>query len=64
MEWWGTSGACPQVADLAALLLEKDHTLTPNQVYDKIRRSCRDIGLASDCQGFGIIGCKAALTLI
>ena len=24
LEWWGTSGACPQVAGLAALLLSQD----------------------------------------
>jgi serine protease AprX len=29
MEWWGTSGACPQIAGLAALLLGMDSSLTP-----------------------------------
>jgi subtilisin family serine protease len=61
MEWWGTSGACPQVAGLAALILGLDPTLTPAQVGDVIRATCRDIRLPKACAGAGLIDCEAAV---
>jgi len=61
MEWWGTSGACPQVAGLCALILAKDPTLTPHQVYDRVRSSCRTLPLAKTCAGAGIIDCAGAV---
>ena len=61
MEWWGTSGACPQVAGLAALLLGLDPTLTPAQVGDIIRGTCKDIALPKACAGAGLIDCEAAV---
>jgi subtilisin family serine protease len=61
MEWWGTSGACPQVAGLAALILGLDPTLTPSQVGDIIRKTCRDIDLGATCAGAGLIDCEAAV---
>jgi serine protease AprX len=61
MEWWGTSGACPQVAGLAALILGLDPTLTPAQVGDVIRATCRDIQLPKACAGAGLIDCEAAV---
>lgn len=39
----GTSAACPQVAGIAALMLEKNPTLTPAQVKDKLMQSGRDV---------------------
>jgi subtilisin family serine protease len=64
MEWWGTSGACPQVAGLAALILSKNPSLTPAQVADIIRATCRDIGLPPACGGAGIIDCAAAMARV
>jgi subtilisin family serine protease len=61
MEWWGTSGACPQVAGLAALLLSVDPRLSPAQVGDIIRATCRDIKLPHACAGAGLIDCEAAV---
>ncbi len=61
MEWWGTSGACPQVAGLAALLLSANPRLTPAQVGDVIRVTCRDIKLPQPCAGAGLIDCEAAV---
>jgi len=61
MEWWGTSGACPQVAGLAALILGLDPTLTPTQVGNVIRASCRKIHLPNTCAGAGLIDCEAAV---
>lgn len=39
MEWWGTSGACPQVAGLAALMLATKPGLTPAQIMQAVRAS-------------------------
>lgn len=61
MEWWGTSGAAPQVAGLAALILELKPSLSATEVYDVIRNSCVDIGLGATCAGRGRIDCAAAL---
>lgn len=64
MPWWGTSGACPQVAGLAALLLSLNPGLSPLQVGDIIRSSCRPIGGSATCVGHGIIDCAAAVSLV
>ena len=64
MEWWGTSGACPQVAGLSALILSLDPTLTPAQVADVIRDTCRDINLPATCAGAGLIDCEAAIAKV
>jgi subtilisin family serine protease len=61
MDWWGTSGACPQVAGLAALILARDPTLRPRQVADIILDSCREIAGGRSCVGAGIIDCEAAM---
>ena len=39
----GTSAACPQIAGICALMLEKDPTLTPAEVKDKLIKSARDV---------------------
>jgi serine protease AprX len=64
MEWWGTSGACPQVAGLAALLLSIDPRLKPAQVGDLIRQTCQDIQLPRTCAGAGLIDCEAAVAKV
>ena len=62
MEWWGTSGACPQVAGLAALILSQDPTLTPDQVRMKIRSKARNlVGKPTNCVGSGMIDCGATV---
>lgn len=58
---WGTSGACPQVAGLAALLLSKRSALS-GEVRDAIRGSAAPLGHARNCEGDGIIDCNAAVT--
>lgn len=57
---WGTSGACPQVAGLAALLLGK-HAAGPEEVRDAIRATAVPLGHEFACEGHGIIDCQAAL---
>lgn len=64
MAWWGTSGACPQVAGLAALLLSLDSTLSPRQVGDVIRGTCRALPAPATCVGHGIIDCAAAVAAV
>lgn len=58
---WGTSGACPQVAGLAALMLSLDPALTSSSLFDYIRQTARNLGFAPECQGAGLIDCAAAV---
>ncbi len=59
---WGTSGACPQVAGLAALILSIEPKLRPADVRELIRSTARSIGTASSsCQGRGVIDCEVAV---
>ncbi len=62
MEWWGTSGACPQVAGLAALLLSKRPSLKPADVASIMKASARRLpGRPAACVGAGVIDCLEAL---
>jgi serine protease AprX len=61
---WGTSGACPQVAGLAALLKSHRPSLAPGEIFDIIRKSTVDLGMAEECQGTGIINCKNAAQIL
>lgn len=59
---WGTSGACPQAAGLAALILSLEPILRPSEVRDIIRNTGKSIGgWGSTCQGQGMLDCEAAL---
>lgn len=61
---WGTSGACPQVAGLGALLLARTKSLSGEQVRDAIRATCGSLGHGVDCQGAGLIDCRAAVEAV
>ena len=61
MDWWGTSGACPQVAGLAALMLSVNVALSPARVGDIIRATCHKLGAPEACVGSGLIDCSAAV---
>lgn len=61
VEWWGTSGACAQVAGLAALLLSVRPDLTPDQVRLMIRGTAKKLDAPRNCVGAGLIDCAAAL---
>ena len=58
---WGTSGACPQAAGLGALLLEHRPGLAPAALFDVIRSTAVRAGHGPDCEGAGMIDCRAAL---
>jgi serine protease AprX len=59
---WGTSGAAPQAAGLAALLFSRRASLTSAQVFDHIRESAVPTSPGRRaCEGRGIINCRAAL---
>ncbi|WP_232631246.1 S8 family peptidase [Methylobacterium sp. Leaf118] len=61
MDWWGTSGACPQVAGLAALLFSVAPRLSPQAVADIILKTCVRLPDSRTCVGHGMIDCEAAL---
>lgn len=61
MEWWGSSGACPQAAGLGALLLSIAPNLPPAAVADLIRGSCAPLPDGKNCVGHGVIDCAAAI---
>lgn len=61
---WGTSGACPQVSGLAALIRTKRPAVTRTQLQDAIRNSAVAFGAGPDCGGTGIIDCVAALSAV
>lgn len=61
---WGTSGACPQVAGLAALLVSRRPGLNHSQVFAAITGTARDLGHGVHCQGAGIIDCGRAIASI
>ena len=64
-EWWGTSGACPQVAGLAALMLAKKPGLTPAQILQAVRDGARTLtGKPANCVGAGLIDCEKALKML
>ncbi len=62
-DWWGTSGAAAQVAGLAALLLAKNPTLTPQQIQHIIKNSCTPLPYNTVCVGSGLIDCLTAVKL-
>ncbi|MFN6979392.1 MAG: S8 family serine peptidase, partial [Gemmobacter sp.] len=47
----GTSAACPQIAGIVALMLEKNPGLTPAQVKDRLKRSARDVKKGTTAHG-------------
>lgn len=47
----GTSAACPQVAGVCALLLEKDPSATPAKVRQKLMESARDVTKGKTAMG-------------
>lgn len=58
---WGTSGACPQVAGLAALLLSQNPNLSRERLFEIIRASATPLAHNATCSGTGLINCKQAI---
>jgi hypothetical protein len=59
----GTSFACPITAGLCGLIWSRNPTLTPAQVEQIIRSTCKDLGTAGldDIYGYGRIDVNAAI---
>jgi subtilisin family serine protease len=53
--WNGTSMATPIVSGVAALILERDPTMTYLDLFDAVRSNCQDLGLDSERQGQGLV---------
>lgn len=58
---WGTSGAAPQVAGLAALLWSRKPAATATDLRDMILETAEKLGNAPACEGAGMINCSRAL---
>jgi subtilisin family serine protease len=58
---WGTSGAAPQAAGLAALIASYKPNLSPKQILDCIRNTCDAHPSAPTCSGHGVLNCDRAL---
>jgi serine protease AprX len=60
---WGTSGACPQVAGVAALMLGGS-AASPAEVCDAIRSTAVPLGHDFDCEGRGLIHAARAVAAL
>ncbi len=47
----GTSAACPQIAGVVALMLEKDSTLTPQNIKDILKKTATDVKVGNSAMG-------------
>ncbi len=61
MRWWGTSGACPQVAGAAAMMLSVAPGMRPARVGQVIRDTCSSLPQGRTCVGHGLLDCEAAV---
>ncbi|MCA1813202.1 MAG: S8 family serine peptidase, partial [Halobacteriales archaeon] len=59
----GTSQAAPQVAGLAAVMLQANPRLTPGQVHNLLRSTAIDLGAPGpdDATGFGLVDARDAV---
>lgn len=64
LPWWGTSGAAPQVAGLAALVLSLNPTMKPHQVAELILNACKSLPGHEYCIGKGLIDCQQAVAAL
>jgi subtilisin family serine protease len=62
LDWWGTSGACPQVAGAAALVLSVNPTMLPEDVTQVLRDTADPLPAPDTCVGSGLLNCAAAVT--
>jgi hypothetical protein len=64
--FFGTSGATPHAAAVAALMQQANSTLTPTQIYSALQTTALSMGNPSpdDLSGYGFIQADAALALL
>ncbi|HUU28171.1 MAG TPA: S8 family serine peptidase, partial [archaeon] len=65
-EFGGTSGAAPLTAGVAALLKQYDPELTPDEIYNVLRKSAKDLGKPGpdNDYGWGLVNAEAALSMV
>lgn len=61
---WGTSGACPQVAGLAALLLGEKPDLSNGDLSKAILSGANSLPHNPTCSGAGLINCVRSIDMI
>lgn len=61
---WGTSGACPQVAGLAALLLGENRDLSQVELSKAILSGASPLPHNTTCCGAGLINCVRSIDMI
>ncbi len=66
LDFNGTSAACPQVAGVAALMLQANSNLTEVQVRTILQQTARDLGATGfdNDTGYGLVDAQAAVTRI
>ncbi|MFW9954885.1 MAG: S8 family serine peptidase [Candidatus Thorarchaeota archaeon] len=62
--WSGTSASCPQIAGLAAILLDKYPALTPIEVKAFIMAGATDLGIDAMEQGYGLANATKSSELV
>lgn len=61
IDGWGTSGAAPQAAGVAALIASRAPSLSRLGIYDIIRATCQPIAGCNYCVGRGLLQAAAAV---
>jgi serine protease AprX len=64
LETWGTSGAAPMVAGLAALIASLRREMTNQQVLEAIKNCATNLGHHINCQGKGLISCLESVKAV
>ena len=63
---WGTSFASPLVAGVAALMIDVNPDLTPDEIIQTLEQTCRDMGAPGfdDQTGWGLVQANAAIAAV
>lgn len=59
----GTSMATPICAGVTALLLKKYPELSPNQIKNRLKQTCRKLNISNNAQGAGLVNAVKAISI-